>query len=267
MMTPCLIALGCNQGDCGQAFQQSLHRLKSWPNTRLLATSEFRETRPVGAVQGTFLNGAVLIETACAAARLMDRLLQLEADAGRNRQSDPGNRPLDLDILLYGNQILDLANLTVPHPRLSFRRFVLRSATEIAGDMVHPQLQQTLAELWHRIQYERNLVAVWLPENFDVQQLDLRPVGPVHWLVPSSSATLLAGIRRHLTVSSQWLVVCFKTPQTLDQLRGAIKLLILVDRSEVPGSVPGGPRWHLSHRPAAQLQGDILTAIESMKPD
>jgi 2-amino-4-hydroxy-6-hydroxymethyldihydropteridine diphosphokinase len=238
------------------------------PGTRLIAASSLWQTRPVGQVAGPFVNAAMLVETALPAKQLMQQLLELEAACGRDRRQG-GNRPLDLDLLLYGQRVIDDAGLIVPHPRMSFRRFVLEPAVEIAGSMQHPLLQLSLQQLLSRIRCERNVVAVLLPPEFPAGEIDLRPAGDVFWVVPGSRSELLLALRQHVTANQNWLVVVADRPGRLEALQGAIKLLVTID-GDPPGRLAGirfrGPQASLRKVSAAGLRQSVLTLIDSLRP-
>ncbi len=113
--------------------------------------SRLIETDPQGPPgQERYLNGAVAIDTALPPRGLLEALLAIEAALGRDRASEPrwGSRTLDLDLLLYGDLVLDQEGLRVPHPRLHERAFVLAPLAEIAPEAVHPVLRQTAASLY-----------------------------------------------------------------------------------------------------------------------
>lgn len=148
-MARSLIALGSNLGNREQTLDWVVDRLGQIPGLRVLAQSRWRETVPVGGPsdQGRFLNGAVVIETTRGPAELLAVLQQLESERGRRRETRWGPRTLDLDILLYDQMILETPTLTIPHPRMAWRRFVLEPATEVGGEMVHPTTGWTVQRL------------------------------------------------------------------------------------------------------------------------
>ncbi len=148
-MPQALISLGSNQGDREATLRAAVAALEQTPGIHVLAVSRLIDTQPVGgpAGQSPFLNGAVRIETTLDPLALLHRLQAIEQQAGRVRTVRWAARTLDLDLLLHGDAIIRDPELQVPHPGLMFRRFVLEPAAEIAGDMVEPRLQWTVARL------------------------------------------------------------------------------------------------------------------------
>jgi 2-amino-4-hydroxy-6-hydroxymethyldihydropteridine diphosphokinase len=128
------VGLGSNLGDRAQTLRAALDRLAATPGVEVVAVSSLRETDPVGPVtdQPRFLNGAAALETSLSPRRLLEVLLEVEADFGRTRSGLPGGpRTLDLDLLLYGDERVNEAGLQVPHPRLHERPFVLEPLQEL----------------------------------------------------------------------------------------------------------------------------------------
>jgi 2-amino-4-hydroxy-6-hydroxymethyldihydropteridine diphosphokinase len=128
------IGLGSNLGDREATIGSALAALPG-----VVAVSRLRETAPVGVVdQPRFLNGVARLETALAPRELLDALLAVERSLGRERHERWGPRTIDLDLLLYGNEVVDEPGLTVPHPRLHERRFVLEPLAELDQALVVP---------------------------------------------------------------------------------------------------------------------------------
>ncbi len=158
-----LIAFGSNAGDSKLLFDEVKNRLAE--QFELVASSQPVETLPVqgrsGESQNAYLNAAFRIRTTLSALELMKSLLQLEQFHGRVREKRWASRTVDLDLLLFEKQMIDHADLVCPHPRMSFRRFVLDPATQVAADMVHMPSGLTVSELLDRINDRPNLI-VWV---------------------------------------------------------------------------------------------------------
>lgn len=134
------IGLGSNLGEREETLQRALELLGGRDGIRLVAVSPLRETDPVGYLdQPRFLNGAAQIETDLSPLELLAVLLDVERTLGRVREGPRfGPRTLDLDLLLYDDEIVDEPGLAVPHPRLHERRFVLEPLTELDPALVVP---------------------------------------------------------------------------------------------------------------------------------
>jgi 2-amino-4-hydroxy-6-hydroxymethyldihydropteridine diphosphokinase len=133
-MTRSYIGIGANLGDREGTLRSAVSALAAAPGVELVAVSTFRETDPVGSItdQPRFLNGAVAVETSLGARELLELLFRIEADHGRTREGPQGGpRTLDLDLLVHGEERLDEPGLTVPHPRLDQREFVLEPLAEL----------------------------------------------------------------------------------------------------------------------------------------
>ncbi len=140
-MTRAYVGLGANLGDRERTLRAAADALAAEEGIEVVSISTLRETEPVGVgEQPRFLNGAAELETTLTARELLDRLLTVEQRFGRVRiPGEHGPRTLDLDLLLYGDEVIDEPGLTVPHPRLHERRFVLEPLAELAPGLVVPR--------------------------------------------------------------------------------------------------------------------------------
>ena len=147
------VGLGSNLGDREQTLRRAVDELGRLPQTKVRGVSELRDTAPVGYVdQPRFLNGAAELETRLSPRELLDQLLRIERDLGRDRTQSPpqGPRTIDLDLLLYGDERIDEPGLQVPHPRLHERAFVLEPLFDLNPGLFVPgrgPLQALLAGL------------------------------------------------------------------------------------------------------------------------
>ncbi len=146
-MVRVVLGLGGNMGDSRKAFSDCLQELAA--EGRVIAVSRLWHTRAVGPPQPDYLNAAALIEWPAGPRALLERCLELEAAAGRDRSAEArwGPRVLDIDLLLAESVVCRGPILTLPHPRLHERRFALEPAAEVAPDWTHPLLGRTVFEL------------------------------------------------------------------------------------------------------------------------
>jgi len=148
-MNTAYVALGANLGDPRATVLAAFAALANLPESRVARCSSLYRTAPVGILsQPDFVNAVALLETSLPPDSLLDALLDIEARFGRIRRERNGPRTLDLDLLLYDDIELDLPRLTLPHPRLHLRAFVLLPLAEVAPDLAIPR---------------RGSLAAWLP--------------------------------------------------------------------------------------------------------
>jgi 2-amino-4-hydroxy-6-hydroxymethyldihydropteridine diphosphokinase len=139
-------SLGSNVGDRSGNLRAAIERLREFG--RVIAVSGFYETEPVGLrEQPWFLNCAVALETSESAGVLLKKSLAIEQEMGRLRTRDKGPRTIDIDILLFGNEVVEERGLKIPHPAMHERRFVLEPLAEIAPEAAHPTTGKTVGEL------------------------------------------------------------------------------------------------------------------------
>jgi len=141
------LSLGSNLGDRTGNLRKAVHRLSELG--AVTAVSSLYETEPVEVerTQPWFLNCVVAIETGLMPKQFLSRTLSMEQELGRRRSESKGPRTLDIDIVFFGNAIVDSPGLTIPHPAMHHRRFVLEPLVEIAPDVRHPILKRTAREL------------------------------------------------------------------------------------------------------------------------
>ena len=143
------IGLGGNVGDPVEAMRTALGLIEARGLGRVVRVSSFYRTEPVGiADQPWFVNAAAVLETEASASELRSGLARIERELGRPEERvKNGPRALDLDVLLMGEQRIEGEGLTVPHPRMHERRFVLEPLAEIAAEALHPVMGKTIGEL------------------------------------------------------------------------------------------------------------------------
>jgi 2-amino-4-hydroxy-6-hydroxymethyldihydropteridine diphosphokinase len=143
----CAIGLGSNLGDSLAILTGAIERLKLHPQIELLAVSSWYLTAPIGPPQPDYLNGCATVETSLTPLDLLSVLQSIEAEFGRLRQEVWGARTLDLDLLLYGDRMIDSPTLQIPHPYMCERAFVLVPLAEIAPTRIEPKSGESIATL------------------------------------------------------------------------------------------------------------------------
>jgi 2-amino-4-hydroxy-6-hydroxymethyldihydropteridine diphosphokinase len=149
------VGLGSNLGEREVLLKAAIEQIAQLPETRLGRTSSLYDTAPVGELdQPNFLNAVLQVETALTARQLLWNLLLIERRLGRVRHaaSRYGPRTIDLDLILYGDLVVDTEDLRVPHPEFHRRTFVLVPLAEIEPNLVHPVLGLTMSELLAKIE-------------------------------------------------------------------------------------------------------------------
>jgi len=158
------LSLGSNLGDRAEFIERAIAALPG-VGVRVIRSSAIYETEPVDApVQGWFLNLALEVETALAPDALLAALLLIERSLGRERAVPRGPRTIDMDILLYGDRVVREPGLTIPHPAMAARRFVLAPLAELAPTLRHPVLHRTIAALLADCPDESGL-RIWNPSS------------------------------------------------------------------------------------------------------
>jgi 2-amino-4-hydroxy-6-hydroxymethyldihydropteridine diphosphokinase len=289
-MPTCLLGLGSNLGDREAALRAALAAIDALPDVRLRKQSEYHLTQPIGgpAGQGEFLNAAAVVETSVAPLRLLDELKQIESRLGRRPAERWAPRTLDIDILLYDDEVAETTMLTLPHPRMSFRRFVLAPAAQIAPRMLHPIIGWPVERLLLHLDKASDQAVIVSPSDGLRSQI-------VHILVHRFGAALIdaptfaTAEQLWPVVISTWIAFPHTTadstpaprqPGTLPYAAAAFpKLTILVDADATSAGVaksqwsaivrrPGrGPTLRLQTTGQQTMDAEVTAALESVWPD
>ena len=151
-MTKAYIGLGSNLGDREKSVQSALKMLGEAEGIGVLRASNIIETVPLGQMnQPKYLNAVAEIETALAAEDLHKKLADIEVSLGREKKGKWASRIIDLDILLFGRKIINNSNLTIPHPQMHLRSFVLKGLCQLNPELVHPVIKEPMNELAGRL--------------------------------------------------------------------------------------------------------------------
>ena len=146
------IGIGSNLGEKERNIRRAVDEIAVMPFTKLITVSSLYDSEPVGEVeQGNFVNAVALVETDLPARRLLWNLMLIEQRMGRVRTIRWGPRTIDLDIVLYGKNIVEEDGLVIPHPELEKRAFVLIPLLEIEPDLVHPRTKESVRKLLKKV--------------------------------------------------------------------------------------------------------------------
>ena len=142
------IGVGSNLGKKKENYLEALDRIAKIPQTRIIKESSLYESEPLGDSKEWYVNGAIEVETELGPEELLKRCKNIERAMGRKKvRKKWGARIIDLDVLLYNNLKLEKRNLKIPHPEMHTRKFVLIPLSEIAPQVVHPVLDETISKL------------------------------------------------------------------------------------------------------------------------
>ncbi len=260
-MQECLIAFGSNAGNRLETYLTGIEKLNETEGIQVTATSRPLNSVAIGGpgTQAMYLNGAIRVETSLDPCQLHRRLIEIENELGRIRSTRWGSRTIDLDLLLYAREQINTKDLTVPHPRMSFRRFVLEPACEIAGHMIHPPSAITLNQLVSRLNEAENLV---LCVGHDLLKELVQSIGSEvkNGLVPHWSLRLAKNLDEFREFESQAKLVTYvQSLSTEGEPREELHRLRWAARHF------SGPTLELPpDLPLAKLE--ILAAMDAMNP-
>jgi len=287
-MANALLGLGSNVGNREETLRAALVEIDALPDVIVRKTSEFHRSRPLGGPQGQaeFLNAAAVIQTKTPPSQLLDELHDIELRHGRETTERWGPRTLDIDLLLYENNVQETPILTLPHPRMSFRRFVLQPAAEVAGRMLHPVIGWSVERLLLHLDAASDRVAIVSPDDnvrghFTaqiVEQFGARAVDGLEFAVVEQLWP--ARITQWLDMSDLAASSAVAVPATLPYAAAAFpKLTILIDAASDSPHIakaqwssivrrPGrGPTLRLQASEAAMFASEITAAVEAVWPD
>ena len=163
---PGYIGIGSNMGDREAFCAEAIRRIARFPKSSLISVSSLYETAPVELKgQDWFINCVAAVRTELSPVELFRACQEVEQSLGRKRMVRYGPRTIDLDILFYGDRVIQESDLTIPHPRVHERRFALAPLAEIAPDLEHPVLHKTAAEILNEIEGQE--VRRLAPVNLD----------------------------------------------------------------------------------------------------
>lgn len=258
-MARSLIAVGSNLGDRTATLDAAVDALAQASGVQLLIQSAWQMTLPIGGRAGRneFLNGAVLVETSHSPQELLTCLQTIEDCFGRERRERWSDRTLDLDLLLYDNAVIDTPALTVPHPRMSFRRFVLEPAVEIAAEMMHPTIGWPLNRLLAHLDRGADAVALVSPENSQRDEIALELMRRFEFELCGPTIRDEARWPAHATT--------FLRVPIAGQLSGEPKLTIVIGQ-ETPHVAGRGPTLCVPAADGQDPATDVFAAIEAVWP-
>jgi 2-amino-4-hydroxy-6-hydroxymethyldihydropteridine diphosphokinase len=288
-MPTCLLGLGSNLGDREATLLAALAEITALPDVQVVQHSKWYRSQPIGGPpdQGEFLNAAAVIETTIAPLILLDELGKLESRLGRQPAERWSARTIDIDILLYGTEVAETAMLTLPHSRMSFRRFVLEPAAEIAPRMLHPTIGWPIERLLLHLDAASDHVALVSPSletrsrlsnvvrehcGANEAQAPIFGTAEHHWPSPWTSwLTLHSSSRESKPAAAD-------TPASLPYAAAAFpKLTVLIDgpfakpADKLQWSTlvrqPGrGPTLRLQTPDTAEIDAEALAAIAAVWP-
>jgi 2-amino-4-hydroxy-6-hydroxymethyldihydropteridine diphosphokinase len=287
-MATALLGLGSNVGNREETLRSALAAIDALPDVRVRRASEFYKTRPLGgpAGQDEFFNAATTIETKTPPLQLLDEMQDIESRHGRAPASERwAARPLDIDLLIYDDEVMETPMLTLPHPRMTYRRFVLQPAVEIAPRTLHPVIGWPIERLLLHLDLASDRVAIVSPSekyrkffaDFIAKKFNARP---------AERPTFTTAEQFWPAALTMWLDVTPSSSdaETISGKAGALpyaaaafpKLSILLDadsdspqlaKSQWSATVrrPGrGPTLRLQETEAETFQTEIAAAIEAV---
>jgi 2-amino-4-hydroxy-6-hydroxymethyldihydropteridine diphosphokinase len=289
-MATSLLGLGSNLSDRHATLRAALAEIDALPDVRLVRASEIYESLPLGGPpgQGVFLNSAAVVETKTPPLQLLDELQDIESRHGRQRAERWAPRTLDIDLLLYDDQVAETEMLTLPHPRMSFRRFVLEPAAEIAPRMLHPTIGWPVERLLLHLDEASDQVAIvspsealrgdtakFLSDRFAGQSIEgptfatadqLWPPELASWLMLKPSSATHSSVRPKPT-SLPYAAARFPKLTVLLDAQSESPRILKSQWSAIVRQPGRGPTLRLQSTDAPNFQAEVAAAIGAVWPD
>jgi len=287
-MPACLLGLGSNLGEREATLTAAIDEIDALPNARVSRRSGWYRSRPLGGPPGQaeFLNAAAVVETSIQPLAFLEHLQRIESRHGRERADRWAARTLDIDLLMYGDEVMETAALVLPHLRMSFRRFVLEPAVEVAAKMVHPVIGWPIERLLLHLDAAQDQAALLSPsdelrrelsaklvERFGAQPID-RPsfkTADPHWppaycdwlaFGPSPDKAAAAPPRR-----SRLAYAAAAFPKLTILLDASGPRHVKSEWSTIVRQPGRGPTLRLQLSDPAAVESEVFAAIESVWPD
>jgi 2-amino-4-hydroxy-6-hydroxymethyldihydropteridine diphosphokinase len=281
--------LGSNLGDREDTLNSALDEIDALPNVRVSRRSDWHRSRPLGGPpdQAEYLNAAATVETTVPPLAFLELLQRIEARHGRVPAQRWAARQLDIDLLLYGDEVIEMPQLTVPHLRMTFRRFVLEPAAEVAPRMAHPIIGWPVERLLLHLNAAKDEVVMLSPsealrseltaklsQRFGARAIDAPTFKTAEQLWPSNYATWLAVSPGGEEKSAgepgagglRYAAVQFPKLTILLDAEGGAPRAVKADWSTIVRQPGRGPILRLQISDQAAIEAEVVAAIESVWP-
>jgi 2-amino-4-hydroxy-6-hydroxymethyldihydropteridine diphosphokinase len=288
-MTTALLGLGSNLGDREATLNSALDEIDALPNVRVSRRSDWHRSRPLGGPpdQAEYVNAAAVIETTVPPLAFLELLQRIEARHGRVPAERWAARPLDIDLLLYGDEVIEMPQLTVPHLRMTFRRFVLEPAAEVAPRMAHPIIGWPIERLLLHLNSAKDEVAMLSPSEALRSELTAKlsqrlgaraidaptfktaeqfwPASYATWLAVRHSAKEKAASEPHAG-GLRYAAAQFPKLTILLDADGDSPRAVKAEWSAIVRQPGRGPMLRLQLSDQASIEAEVFAAIESIWP-
>lgn len=278
-MTHAYIAFGSNLGDRDQIFSQAIELLAGVPGCTLISHSDLFETVPVvidDQKQPAYLNACIAVNTELDWQEFFDSICDVELKLGRQRKDKWAARNVDLDLLMFGDQLIWRPELQIPHKRMSYRQFVLQPLVQIAREFVHPFCSVSIEALANHLQHAKNVVVVRTDNAEENAAQTANSISREKYLVEAVTDSEFNIARNKIEPpgTDNWLIQ-FLAPGSHVLLEQAEPKLVIDVVSEMDSAkytdmrsqAFGGPRLVIDDGPISKsLATELMAAIDAMEP-